>query len=652
MTADIEKETPQPSKDDAPEKKLDVFDIVGGDGLWQRCIFLLVLFFSIPAGTHNLVMSFFAPNLDYWCARPEGSNWTLDEWRSIGLPEDDKQCSRYKFVNASYPIDENSTVFRSDEVISCDAWEYDTSLYKSTVLSQWDLVCSREWLVSLSKSVFMAGTFVASLLFGQLADSLGRKPTIIACCAITLFSAVICAFSTSFIMFIVTRFFVSFGISGVYNVSFVLLMELLGPSERSIYGVAINFGWCIGFVSLPGIAWLLRDWFWIQVALTAPCVILLTSWWILPESPRWLMSKGRVDEALKVLNKAAKTNGRKLCDIDTKLKKMMVKATEMHESGEASGNYLDLLRTNGLWQMTLNIYFLWFVNSIVYYGLSYNTNELAGDAFVNFAICGAVEFPAYFLTIPAIRSYGRKNPLAGAMIIGGIACLLMYPLPADPWWLSVTVSMIGKFCITCSFAIAFVFTAEIFPTVVRNIGLGSASVFARIGSILAPFARELGNATHPVVPQVVFGVLAFTSGLLVFFLPETSNVSVPETLAEAAARGRSKKKTKENGHHVTVKLSNMNDDKDVIQDDELTVISPSPKPLANGKKLENVPEEDGHNEITKNNPSPEEKTEQPSPDESQELIPNGNSEVTVQIENADSSTGAPDAEEPDEKTNL
>ncbi|KAF8778714.1 Organic cation transporter protein like [Argiope bruennichi] len=296
MTADIEKETPQPSKDDAPEKKLDVFDIVGGDGLWQRCIFLLVLFFSIPAGTHNLVMSFFAPNLDYWCARPEGSNWTLDEWRSIGLPEDDKQCSRYKFVNASYPIDENSTVFRSDEVISCDAWEYDTSLYKSTVLSQWDLVCSREWLVSLSKSVFMAGTFVASLLFGQLADSLGRKPTIIACCAITLFSAVICAFSTSFIMFIVTRFFVSFGISGVYNVSFVLLMELLGPSERSIYGVAINFGWCIGFVSLPGIAWLLRDWFWIQVALTAPCVILLTSWWAVDdfsEPPLAMPKRGR-----------------------------------------------------------------------------------------------------------------------------------------------------------------------------------------------------------------------------------------------------------------------------------------------------------------------------------------------------------------------
>ncbi|GFR15254.1 organic cation transporter protein, partial [Trichonephila clavata] len=555
----------------------------------------------------------------------------------------------YKNINISFPIEENSTIIRSEEVISCDAWEYDTSFYTSTVLSQWDLVCDREWLVSLSKSVFMAGTFVSNLLFGQLADTLGRRPTITACCAITVFSAIICAFSTSFIMFIITRFFLSFGISGVYNVSFVLLMEIVGPNERSIYGIAMNFGWCIGFVSLPGIAWLLRDWFWIQVALTAPCIILLVTWWLLPESPRWLMSKGRVDEAQKTLTKAAKMNGKKLSDIDTRLKKMMVKATEVHESGEASGNYLDLLRTSGLWQMTLNIYFLWFVNSFVYYGLSYNTNELAGDPFINFALCGAVEFPAYFLTIFAIRGLGRKYPLAGTMIVGGVSCLLMYILPSDPWWLGVTVSMLGKFCITCSFAIAFVFTAEIFPTVVRNIGLGSASVFARVGSILAPFIKELGVATHPVVPQVVFGILAFVSGLLVFFLPETNNVSVPETLAEAASRTKKQKKKKENGH-VTIKLSTVDE---IIQDDELTVVAPSPKLQANGKKLDDVPEEDGHNEpleVTQKNVVSDEQVEPSNTEECQKSTTPTTSEVTVEIENLDTANGA--AEEGDQKTNL
>ncbi|GFR03279.1 organic cation transporter protein [Trichonephila clavata] len=134
MTADIEKE-PQSSKEDSSAKKVDVFDLVGGDGLWQRCLFLMFLFFAIPSATHNLAMSFYAPNLDHWCARPEDSNWTVEEWKTLALPED-KHCARYKNINISFPIEENSTIIRSEEVISCDAWEYDTSFYTSTVLSQ------------------------------------------------------------------------------------------------------------------------------------------------------------------------------------------------------------------------------------------------------------------------------------------------------------------------------------------------------------------------------------------------------------------------------------------------------------------------------------------------------------------------------------
>ncbi|KAG8185669.1 hypothetical protein JTE90_008939 [Oedothorax gibbosus] len=652
MTADIEKEGgQQPAKEGTSPKQPtdDIFDLVGGDGLWQRCIFLVVLFIAIPSATHNLGMSFMAPNLDHWCARPEGSNWTVREWKELALPESDRKCSRYKDINVTFPLDENYTITRSDDVISCDAWEYDNSFYTSTVVNQWDLVCDKEWLVSLSKSVFMAGLFFSNLIFGQLADTLGRRPTITACCGITVFAAIVCAFSTSFIMFIVTRFFLAIGICGIYNISFVLMMEVIGPAQRSLYGVAFNFGWCIGFVSLPGIAYVLRDWFWIQITLTAPCFVLLVAWWMLPESPRWLMSKGRVDEAQKTLLRAAKTNGKEVADIDSRLKKLMEKATESHESGETSGTLFDLLRTPGLWQMTLNIYILWFVNAFVYYGLSYNTNELAGNPFVNFAISGAVEFPAYLFTPFFIQKFGRKYPLAAAMIIGGISCLLVYPLPADPWWIGVTVSMIGKFCITCSFAIAYVFTAEIFPTVVRNVGLGSAAIFARFGSILAPFVRELGNATHPVVPQLVFGALAFVSGLLVFLLPETKNVAVPETLDDAASRSRTKPSINETNGHVIVKLSNGDaDHKDDIQDDELTTTCPSPKlQNGNGKTLEKVPEEDGHGDPSEPQTEQLQNSEQAA---EEDCIPNPSEtgDIAVPIENeAEGNAG-----EEDQKTNL
>jgi len=51
--------------------------------------------------------------------------------------------------------------------------------------------------------------------------------------------------------------------------------------------------------------------------------------------------------------------------------------------------------------------------------------------------------------------------------------------------------MIGKFCVTCTYAMIYVYSSELYPTVARNIGVGSSSMVARVGSILAPFVKEL-----------------------------------------------------------------------------------------------------------------------------------------------------------------
>ncbi|GFT35489.1 organic cation transporter protein, partial [Nephila pilipes] len=142
----------------------------------------------------------------------------------------------------------------------------------------WNLVCDREWFISLSKSIFIAGYMCSVTIFGYLADKFGRKPIVAACNFIAVVAAVICAFSTSFFMFAVSRFFIAVGVSGAFNTGFVLLMEIIGPQYRSRYGMIVNLGWCFGYISLPGIARLLRDWFWIQIVVTLPSILLLSSW--------------------------------------------------------------------------------------------------------------------------------------------------------------------------------------------------------------------------------------------------------------------------------------------------------------------------------------------------------------------------------------
>ena len=69
---------------------------------------------------------------------------------------------------------------------------------------------------------------------------------------------------------------------------------------------------------------------------------------------------------------------------------------------------------------SLNIFFCWFVNSGVYYGLSLNTSNLGGNDYLNFAIAGAVEVPAYLFLILSLSRFGRKIVLCGCMLAGGV----------------------------------------------------------------------------------------------------------------------------------------------------------------------------------------------------------------------------------------
>ncbi|CAL1299082.1 unnamed protein product [Larinioides sclopetarius] len=530
MLNDAEKKGQTDHKDENEE---DLMDLVGGDGPWQRWIFLVILLCPIPDASHNMSMSFFAPNIDYWCARPADINISVEQWKAIALPPEDQHCSKYKFINMSNIPEESLYLNNSSgPTITCDSWEYDDSVFASTVLGKFNLVCNREWLISMSKSIFIAGYFVSNIIFGYLSDKIGRRPVIVLSDAIAVIAAVACAFSTSYYMFVICRFFIAAGVLGVDNTIFVLLMEIIGPKHRSAYGMIAQSGWGVGCAILTILAWYLRDWFWIHLAITVPSIILLSSWWLFPESPRWLLTHGKTDEALKVLSKAGKRNGMYSNATEAKIKEIIAKSKKEQESEKSSGSILQLFKP-GLWQRTLIIFFLWSVNGFIYYGISYNTNDLAGDPFLNFALCGLIEIPAQILTLFIIQSKGRRNPLAVSLAVAGVACFLVYIIPKDPTWMIAALILAGKFCVTASFCILYIFTAEIFPTTVRNAGLGLASVSGQIGSLASPFMRELGKAVHPLVPNIVYGILAAAGTALVLLLPETNNCIVPDTPQEA-----------------------------------------------------------------------------------------------------------------------
>ncbi|ELU12744.1 hypothetical protein CAPTEDRAFT_108865, partial [Capitella teleta] len=181
------------------------------------------------------------------------------------------------------------------------------------------------------------------------------------------------------------------------------------------------------------------------------------------------------------------------------------------------------------------------LNTMVYYGLSYNTPNLDGDMYLNFFIGQLVEIPSVAATMYLIYKVGRRWPLCLFHVFGGIVCIASPFVPAktsggmDLTWVSVTLAMLGKFAINASFTIIFMYGPEIYPTVLRNTGSGIGSFSGRFGGIIYPYINYLSKLNTPIakkLPLVVFGIISVVGGFLALPLPETRHNPLPETIED------------------------------------------------------------------------------------------------------------------------
>ncbi|XP_068085489.1 organic cation transporter protein isoform X3 [Anabrus simplex] len=313
-------------------------------------------------------------------------------------------------------------------------------------------------------------------------------------------------------------------------------LEMVGPSKRVLAGVACQLFFTTGYILTAGFAYFITDWRMLQVALTVPAIGFLSYWWFLPESTRWLLANGRPEEAKVFLLKAAKENK---VIIPPDVLDGLVPEGEKEKvplEPERKPSFFDLIRYPNLRKRALNIFLNWFVNNSTYYGLSWNTSNLGGNDYLNFVISGAVEVPAYTFLILTLNRWGRKSILCGCMLLGGAALLLTLAVPIELNWLTITLAMIGKLAVTASYGTIYVFTAEQFPTVIRNVALGASSTCARAGGITAPYINLLAD-TWRSLPLLIFGVMITTGGLLALQLPETLNKKLPDTIQEGEKFG-------------------------------------------------------------------------------------------------------------------
>ena len=481
-------------------KSVDLEDVleesVGRVGWFQAWVGLILFFCqaTMAPGVYGAVFTDYTPR--HHCTNTSAGQFNLTAWE-----DEESRCGEQH----------------------CQLWAYDKSIFQSTASSDFDIVCDSAYMKALSNTFRMSGLLVGSFFFGWLSDRCGRVVSITAAGSMLVVSQFLNGFSNSYIMFAILNITMAAGGIGSYLVAFVLQFEWVCPKYRTKASVFAQVPFAVGFLYVVFLSWCIRSsWRTLQWVMAAPNLLFILYAFVLPESPRWLVSKGRGEAALASITTAAKCNRRKLPE---NIKINMVKEGEEQGLAALATQPRLLFR---LFIMSLN----WIVITLCFYGLSMNSGNQ--DLFIGLGTMAGVELVAYLATVFFMDACGRQPILSICQMLGGVSCICAGFTPVSYFWVRLALALIGKAGASAGFAVVFVYTAEMFPTPIRNSAVGLCSTVARIGALSAPAIADL-DTVWPPLPFLIMGGAGVLVGCLSCLLPETRGIVLPETIEEAAA---------------------------------------------------------------------------------------------------------------------
>ncbi|XP_075958018.1 organic cation/carnitine transporter 2 isoform X1 [Anarhichas minor] len=517
-----------------------------GPYFWNTFFLLNTVFVS--TGFNGLYIVFVGATPKHHCLIPDVN--LTEEWTKAIVPlttvdgeEVQSQCSRYRLdvvrnLSAQGLVpgrDVNLTDLEQERCL--DGWHYSKDIYRSNIVTEvsmiehWDLVCDDKWKVPFASSTLFVGYLFGSLISGHLSDRYGRKKVVFISLAAQCLSVLLQSFSHSWRMFCIMFLFVGASQISLYISAFVLGTEVLSKTMRVLFTTLGAFlFYCIGYMTLPWIAYGIREWRTLLAVLSMTSVVYIPLWWFIPESPRWLITQGRIDEAEAIVREAARKNKVEAPPVIFKESESLWFQLQ-GISPSRTYSMLDVLKSKNIRCITLMCLVLWMAINIGYFGLSLNTSNLSGDPFMNCFLSATSEVPAYIVSTCLLRRCPRKALLSSFLVIGGGVLLLIQFIPNTLQYVALALEMTGKFGFTMAFSIVYIYTAELYPTVLRNVGMGMCSSAARIGSITAPYVIYLGTY-NKVLPYILMGSLTIASSVVNFFLPETLNRDLPETMEQ------------------------------------------------------------------------------------------------------------------------
>ncbi|XP_030425016.1 solute carrier family 22 member 6-B-like [Gopherus evgoodei] len=520
-------------------------------GFFQTILVALVFLPLLMVASHNFLQNFTAAVPRHWCYIPVGDNATTEvtgDLLKIYVPMDGNQepdrCLRFSTPQWQLLAPNGTSTNATEPCL--DGWAYDRSVFNSTIITEWNLVCGQRALKDFAQSMYMVGVLLGAPVLGGLADRLGRRALLLWSLLQMGVMGTSAAFAPNLAAYCAFRFFSGMSTAGFILNGTSLTLEWIPSQFRAMVSTILACSLTLGQLLLAGLAYAIRDWRQLQLASSVPFFLFfLYSWWI-PESAHWLIINHRPEKALRNLQRVAQINGEKPEGEGISLEILRLKMKQEEESsGPSRRSALDLFRTAPMRGVTCCLMLAWFSNSFSFFHLALDLQRFEGiSIFLVQLIFGAVDVPFRMVVAVVANRLGRRLTQAACLVLGGLFILASVPVPQDMEVLLITLTVLGKGLFSSSASCSYLYTTELYPTVIRQTGLGVTFMMARLGAVAAPMV-QMTQAFVSFLPLLLFGAVPITAGILVNCLPETLGVPLADTMKQVEDRARKKRSKKE-----------------------------------------------------------------------------------------------------------
>lgn len=300
--------------------------------------------------------------------------------------------------------------------------------------------------------------------------------------------------------------------------AFVLCVEWVSTKHRVMSSTIVALFYPLGEILLGLSAMYFDHYRSFLVFIYAPALLIIFYFRLVPESIRWLVVTGQHKKALKILRKTAKNNNTTISEKSYAILRRSCNANELMavdkiggEKVESDGNnnnesVIEIFKHKTLIIRLIVCSLCWIMVTHIFYGLSLSATKIADDdnKYLSYIVVMSAELPAALITYFLLDYAGRRTTMCGALVTAGVATIGSTLIPIQQTIIIRTLFFVGMCATSCAFAVLYIYSAEIWPTPLRNTLMNLCSMIGRFGSMLAPLTTLFVSSFHSILFMAKF----------------------------------------------------------------------------------------------------------------------------------------------------